>query len=358
MTTRNFEFHGLERLDGLILKLRDDIGYVSVEEVLTRNKTAMVGRADFSITELAAFMSLDAGRPSADAPFVLGDLTAAPTGPTAQDLAGAMTRFVRHTMGANMTGCARRVFKVSLWRPKGEGQYTSGRVACVDPDFDEDEGLDIDESPLADAVTAAGALVPVAAPAATVVVTPPPAPLNIEFMPEARPWRALSEAYTNMIGLLQTSYNHLANLHGQTINSQNQQNIRLQHVMETLVAELTNLRLGVREADDEKRGDERENRVREELGRQFIAELGTFGRVVAAGKFGMAPELVELAEIVNASPELMEAMKAPEVRKMLRDEKTRKELAELLTVAARGSAASAPPPPSPTPSTPTPPAAA
>ncbi len=348
MNTRNFEFTGLERLDGLILKLREDIGYVSVEEVLTRNKTAMVGRAEFSITELAAFVGLDPSRPPADTPFVLGDLTAASTGPTAHDLAVAMTRFVRHTMGANMTGCARRVFKVSLWRPKGEGQYTSGRVACMDPDFDDDEDLGIDESPLADAVTAL-VPAPITPPAAT-VVAPPPA-VNIEFLPEARPWRALSDAYTNMIGLLQTSYNHLANLHGQTINSQNQQNIRLQHVMETLVSELTNLRLGVREADDEKRVDERENRVREELGRQFIAELGTFGRVVAAGKFGMAPELVELAEIVNASPELMEAMKAPEVRKMLRDEKTRKELAELLTVAARGSAGS--PPPSTT-STPTP----
>ena len=40
----------------------------------------------------------------------------------------------------------------------------------------------------------------------------------------------------------------------------------------------------------------------------------------------------------------MEAMKNPEVRKLLRDEKTRKELAEMLTLAARTPEAPAPPP--------------
>ncbi len=38
----------------------------------------------------------------------------------------------------------------------------------------------------------------------------------------------------------------------------------------------------------------------------------------------MAPEMIELAEIVNASPELLEAMKNPAVKKILRGEKTRK----------------------------------
>ena len=45
--------------------------------------------------------------------------------------------------------------------------------------------------------------------------------------------------------------------------------------------------------------------------------------------------MIELAEIVNASPELLEAMKNPAVKKILRDEKTRKELAALLVTAAQ-----------------------
>lgn len=74
--------------------------------------------------------------------------------------------------------------------------------------------------------------------------------------------------------------------------------------------------------------------MREELGRQFISELGTLGRVVASAKLGLSPELVELFETVNASPELLDALRSPDVRRLLKDEKTRKELAELLKMAA------------------------
>lgn len=350
-TSRNLEFLGLDRLDKLILNLRDDIGYVSVEEVLTRNKNEMVGRAEFSVTEIGAFAGPEPGKElTDDEPLSLGDLAAAPSGPTAQDLAVAMTRWIRHTMATNMSGCQRRVFKVSLWRPKGEGQYTSGRVVCTDPDFDIGDDLGADEpSRMGELVTLP---VPQAPPAATVVVARPQ--MTVEYMPEARPWRALSEGYTNLIGLLQTGYNHLASLQNQTINSQNQQNIRLQRVMEAMTGELVNLRMGLSEADGTRRTDEGESKVREELGKQFIAELGTFGRVVAAAKFGMAPELAEIAELVNASPELMEAMKAPEVRKILRDEATRKELAAILLHAAKSAAAPVEAP-SPTPPPPAPP---
>jgi hypothetical protein len=59
------------------------------------------------------------------------------------------------------------------------------------------------------------------------------------------------------------------------------------------------------------RGDDGEGRVRKELGKQFIEELGARGRVLATAKFGLAPKMTELAEIVNASPERLEARKNP-----------------------------------------------
>jgi hypothetical protein len=333
-TTRNLEFEGLERLDTLILKLREDIGYVSVEEVLTRSKTAMVGRADFSITELAMFLGPEPKGDDAhedDAPSPLGDLASAPLGPTSRDLAEAMTRFVRHTMAANMMGCPRRVFKVSVWRPKGDGQYGSGRVTCIDPDFSDDEDLGFDEPAQVSDVLALPA--PQPPPPATVVVQQAHVPA--EFMPEARPWRALSEAYTNMIGLLQSSYNHLANLQSHTINAQNQQNIRLQRVMEVLVGELTSLRLGVNEAADDRRADESATRLQTELGREFIGQIGAVGRAYVASKTGLPPEIVELVDLVGASPELVEALRAPEVKELLKDEATRKELANVLLNTAK-----------------------
>ena len=59
-------------------------------------------------------------------------------------------------------------------------------------------------------------------------------------------------------------------------------------------------------------------------------------RVLATVSFGLAPEMI----IVNASPKLLEALNNPAVKKILRDEKTRKvhpdrELTALLVMAAQ-----------------------
>ncbi|MFZ5480649.1 MAG: hypothetical protein ACOZNI_28055 [Myxococcota bacterium] len=335
--TRNLEFEGLDRLDAVILKLRDDIGYVSVEEVLTRNKTEMVGRAEFSITELAAFVGSKEDEEEDEteddgAPPSLGDLSAPLTGPTAEDLAVAMTRFVRHTIAANMTGCPRRIFKVSVWRPKGGGQYRSGRVVCTDPDFDEGEDLGFDEP----ASPAAIAAVPTQPPAPAPTVVAPP--VHLEFLPEARPWRALSDAYTNLIGLLQTSYNHLANLQTATIDGQNKQNIRLHRVMEALVTELTNLRLGLTEQADERRQEDQKARLHAELGKQFFEQLGSVGRAYVSSKSSLPPELAPLAEALMATPELMEVIRSPEGQALLNDPATRLQLAGILKFSAQRNA--------------------
>ena len=144
---------------------------------------------------------------------------------------------------------------------------------------------------------------------------------------------------------MQSTYSHLANLQNAHITSQSGQIARAQRTNEHIVGQLTSLKIGAYEIESHQRGDDGEGRVREELGKQFIAELGGLGRVLATAKFGMAPEMIELAEIVNASPELLDAMKNPEVRKILRDEKTRKELAALLVMAAQSATAPPTPPP-------------
>ena len=66
------------------------------------------------------------------------------------------------------------------------------------------------------------------------------------------------------------------------------------------------------------------------------------GRLEEGTVLGVAPELVELGDVVAASPELSEAIRDPNVRAMLKDEKTKKELAQLLMLASKKSG-SAPP---------------
>lgn len=128
----------------------------------------------------------------------------------------------------------------------------------------------------------------------------------------------------------------------------NGQNQRLQRLVEELSGDLIQVKIGAYEVESGRRTDDGEAKVREELGRQFISELGTLGRVVASAKLGLSPELVDLFETVNASPELLDALRSPDVRRLLKDEKTRKELAELLKMAA-ASTAEAPPANNPTP---------
>lgn len=62
-----------------------------------------------------------------------------------------------------------------------------------------------------------------------------------------------------------------------------------------------------------------------------------------------SPKLVELFETVNASPELLDALRSPNARRLLKGEKTWKELAELLKVAAAATAET-PPATNPSPS--------
>lgn len=331
-------FDSLEPIERRIRQVRADIGYVSLSEVLDRHHIEGIGRVDFNETDLAPYLFDDRQDEEFEEAGELGELVP-PDGGDDESLrlADAACRWIRETVAQNMPGRGECRFRVFVWRPKGEQIIFSARFGCTDPTFDPE---------------APAALPTVVAPAAPVLAAPTPTTPSVptfvhavEAMPEARVWAALGGGYTHLIDLLQKSYAHLATLQNTTISNQNTQILRLQKVLEELMGELLKMRVGIAEAATTQREDADAARVREELGKQFITEIGTFGRVVAAAKFGMAPELVELAEMVNASPELMEAMKAPEVRKMLRDEKTRKELAELLLMAAKASApANAPPP--------------
>lgn len=320
---QRFVFHDLETADRRLQQLREDIGYLALAEVIDRNHSETVGRIEFSPSALAPYLE----EPSEEAAFEEAgqlDLEAATTGPTPADLAKAASRWIRETARMNMGDRKDCKFKVSAWRPKGEQQLLGARFTCEDTEFEaprQEEPVKAANSP---------------------IIPPTVLPPVHDTFPDTRHWRALGDGYTHLTHLSQQSYAHLATLQNTTISNQNVQILRLQKVLEELMGEMLKLRIGIAEATGTVQQESRETRMREELGKQFISEIGTFGRVFASAKLGMSPELVELAELVSASPELLEAMKNPKVRSMLRDEKTRKELAALLLMAASG-AANAPP---------------
>ena len=165
--------------------------------------------------------------------------------------------------------------------------------------------------------------------------------LDPETIPEARVWRALGRATEEFLGTVGKTYTGIIDLQARTVTHQAEQLDQSQALVQNLAGQLLAARQ-VQEADEaEQKVDERQLRMREELGKTFLSELGSLGRVLATSKLGAPPELLELGDLVASSPELAEAIRDPQVRAMLKDEKTRKELAQLLTVAARSSSAPA-----------------
>ena len=310
----DLQFEKLDAVEAVIRERCSEITHITIHEVIDRSVYPQLGRICFGAIDLGAFIEVEEEEEhDPEELSELGDLARTDQGVSYAVLTDAAMRWVRHMAAQNMVGLREGKFKLNLWQGKGDRVIFSSRFLCMNPDFEEP---------------------PEAPPTPTVLSTTFP-----DTAPEARTWRALGEGYTHLIALLQSSYQHLATLQNAHITSQSAQLGRAQRSTENVVGQLTTLKIGAFEVESNQRGDDGESRVREELGKEFIAQLGTFGRVFASAKFGMAPELIELAEIVNASPELMEAMKNPEVRKILRDEKTRKELAALLLMAAQAGAA-------------------
>lgn len=371
---RAYIFHDLDPVQKRLAQHAEDIGYLILAEVTGRHNTEKLGRMDFTPTDLHAYLQpeepppaefpeagqLEEDEDQEDEPAGLG---AALGDPTPVDLANAAYRWVKETAGENMNSLKRCKFKLSVWSPKGDKLLYCTRFSCENPDWMDDDP-EQDEPverkppalvpaptgfPLAPPATASPAPGAVVVPQVRVAPEAALAMLMLDAIPEGRVWKALGGGFEQLLHLYQEGFGTLTRLQNTALGTHNTQILRNQKVLEDLMGQLINLRVGVAAVDNEQREEAQGARVREELGKQFIAEMGGLGRAVAAAKFGMAPELLELADIVSASPELAEALKAPEVRRMLRDEKTRKELAELLVLAAKSAAEPSPPPPANTP---------
>ncbi len=372
--TTTYIFHDLDPIQKRLVHLADDLGYVVLAEVTGRSQTDKLARVNLNETDLAPFLVArtgeDAGeegerdhdgdedRDRDEDDGVQDHFGGAYRDATPADIARAAVRWVQETAGAQMNSTRRRKFKVSAWSPKGDRLIYSARFSCENPDWDaaeEDDDLEERRRPPV-LVPGSHGLTVLRNPAASPTPGTPPANdkpsaamVMLEAIPEGRVWKALGGGYEHLLTLYERGFGGLSDLQNDALSMMGGQNRRNQVIIESLADRLITLKVGTELAENEGREDEASSRVNQELGKQFISELGGLGRVFATAKFGMAPEMVELADIVTASPELMDAMRRPEVLKMLRDEKTRKELASLLV------AASSVPPSTDPPSTPNPP---
>ena len=382
-------FDGFDTLVPILRKVAPQLRYIIVDEVLHRKRTQQVARINFSPLDLAPYLA-EAIEPAEDAEEEdisdepteeaqdgdeLGDLAEASAAEPSDEvsrLCQASVTWMRHVARELMANRAACTFKVWFHTLKGDylgsarffAENSSYRPPVITP-------------PGAPATPAApepqAPQLPVVAspqlPALPALQVPPPPPpvfevtqpgpavalalgadgrgqlvyLDPKTIPEARVWRALGQATEEFLGTVGRAFSGIVDLQAKTVNHQSEQLDKSQALVQSLATQLLAARR-LKESDEaEQKVDERQLRVREELGKTFLSELGSLGRVLATSKLGMAPELAELGDIVATSPELAEAIRDPDVRAMLKDDKTRKELAQLLVLASKRPGGDTPP---------------
>lgn len=258
-------FDDLNETERRIHELRGDIGYLSLCEILDRQNDLTLVRVDFSVSQLGGYLRDDRPplsrsererMPADDEPEEeeddedddrgprLSDLCVPDSSlPSLEQLARAAMRWIKHTCAGFMVGETVRDFKIRVFSAKGHKTIHARRFTV----------RDLDRERAAKAPVAAPA--PIAVALTPTVVPIKPEPGRSEAMPEARAWRASSDGYTNLIGLIQPSYAHLATLQNAALSNQQGEIQQLREGLETLTGELVKLRVGLAEVDQESRAE-------------------------------------------------------------------------------------------------------
>ncbi len=399
-------FDGLDLLLNVLVRHAPNLDYVTLDEVIHRQKRVQAARVNFSPLDLSDYLDALDEEPEPEAEDDDEDIADEPTEestrgqtepttplgaasaperreqiPEPDDdtlrLCRAVLLWAQDEARTVMKGRPYCAFRLRLHGPKG-GYMETQQFRAENTDYRPPRAQPVEEP--APAAVAAPAQAPTPAPAPAppapqfpvpapqplivqappvqVLVPSPPPPepvrrtpavaialgsdgegqliyLDPDTIPEARVWRALGHATEEFLGTVGRTYAGIIDLQSRTVTHQAAQLDKSQALVENLAGQLLAARQ-VKESDEaEQKVDERQLRVREELGKTFLSELGSLGRVLASSKLGVAPELMELGDLISTSPELAEALRDPQVRALLKDEKTRKELAQLLMLASK-----------------------
>ncbi|MFZ5480622.1 MAG: hypothetical protein ACOZNI_27915 [Myxococcota bacterium] len=361
---------GLE-LTQRIMREGDDIAYIALSEITDRNRSVSAARVDFSAVGLGPWLKRAAGasgdeeaedeeEPDADDDdgddeHDLSDALGGDLASPRQLAVGAM-RWLDETVTSLMAGRTHGKFKINLWSPGGKTLIHSARFEAKNPSARQ-RPADVEAEVEAERATVAG---PAKGPDLAPTVHSP-SPRSGPPLPEERVWQALGDGYTQLIALTQSTYSHIAKLQAAEIQSLFAQNKRLSDTVEAVSEDLRAVHIGTAQAERDEVTEAAAAKVKEELGKQFIDQVGAGVRAYIASKASLPPELVDVVGTLSQSPELMEALRDPDVQHVIRQPEITQTLAATLRDVAQGmkaaraaeakTAQQRPPPPDPTPPT-------
>jgi hypothetical protein len=337
---------GLELTQRIMRDSGDDIAYIALSEITDRNRSVGAARVDFSAVGLGPWLKRPAGAlddedeeddeepedddDGGDDEPELGDALDGDLASTRQLAVGAM-RWLDETVTALMAGRTHGKFKINLWSPGGKTLIHSARFEAKNPAA---RRRPADEEAEVDAERAAVVPAPRGPDLAPTVHAP--IPRTGPALPEERVWQALGDGYTQLIALTQSTYSHIAKLQAAEIQSLFAQNKRLSDTVEAVSEDLRAVHIGTAQAERDEVTEAAAAKVKEELGKQFIDQLGAGVRAYIASKASLPPELVDVVGTLSQSPELMEALRDPDVQSIIRQPEITQTLAATLRDIAQG----------------------
>ena len=345
MSGEKFTFEGLDEIEARLGRLKSDAAYLVIQDRTIPRQDETLAR--FELTEADAFPYLDepttAAAPTGERAFfgddppedddpyredadgdddgdddegsdpdADADDRAEPERPRSGQLSEALIvraacRWIRDVATRNTIGEEWRRFRVKVYSPKGVKLLDSGQFVCRNHDFD----LQLPSAGL------------------------PPAPVPMPTLDEAanqggaKALKALGEYYARFGQIVLGTVGQLQGVNNATISRLHRDLERSRDQVEELVAAILTNRFNEIQAAENRRVEETAGDTRAALARDALNQLGEATKAFFAAQ-GLSPELADVAKVLGQSPDLLGALKDPDVQTLMSDPGNLKLIAGML----------------------------
>ena len=310
MNRDRFSYEGLDAIEQRLVRLCDDIAYIVIQDRTVPRKDETLGRFDFEVADATPYLVTPSTGDPEDELWLDDDMQSEDGEPSSKQIAEAACRWLRDISERCTVGETYRRFRVKAWGPKAYRMVDSGQFVCrnhdADLDLPHEESAPTMPEPDFDKAAVRGA---------------------------ARGIQALGEFYAQWgniviggISQLQGINNSMtARLHKQLQESRDQ--------VDQLVGSVLEYRFNDATAAEVHKADAREVDARTTLARNAIEQVGQAARALLTQQ-AVPGDLTEVIGVMGQSPELLEALRDPDVRSLMQDPANLGHLAKLLKQAA------------------------
>ena len=306
-------FDGLDVIERRFMARAGEASYIVLKDRTNRKHEEGLGRLELSAEAVTPWLT------PAPTPFVdeYDEVDLDPDELDDEQIMRAALRWLRDLATRNARGEPFCRFRVRLFAPKGFKVVDSGHFTSTDEAAEDDDD-------------AGGASTPSGIEALRI-----PAPnFDAENARGAiKGLRALGDYYAQWGQIMLGSVGQLQGINNAMLGRLATQLKEARGQVDQLVASILENRVKELDVQSERLADEREGDARTALAREALGQLGQAANAFLASR-GLSPETAELLGTLSGSPELLDALHDPGVRRLMKDPDNLRSLAEMLRQAA------------------------